>query len=75
MFRQVCTIEPSLFNTTSGMHRNMEIIWIHRNMGRHLVMNEMHLAFNWCTHRIIYFDFHTICYSGYAVKTCHHVRY
>ena len=30
MFRQVCTIEPSFFNTTSGMHRRpLE--------GRHLV--------------------------------------
>ena len=31
MFRQVCTIEPSFFNTTSGMHRRPF-------EGRHLVL-------------------------------------
>ena len=30
MFRQVCTIEPSFFQTTSGMHRRLF-------EGRHLV--------------------------------------
>ena len=35
MFRQVCAIEPSFFNTTSGMHR-------HPFEGRHLVLNLYH---------------------------------
>ena len=34
MFRQVCIIEPSFFNTTSGMHRRPF-------EGRHLVIKDV----------------------------------
>ena len=32
MYRQVCTIEPSFFNMTSGMHRRLFV-------GRHVVLH------------------------------------